>query len=150
MLEAIQKLVPWVSGLPIVPKLAISAVVVLLLSVFLYLVWVPPREVVPAEQPAVREAYERMRRVLSRLGTSETDRTTVDGSPIEERLVEEYYKHFIAVSEYISTHPDDIRGAYEKIWDHGGAGRVMINDTEAFETVVSAFFEEYDRTAKAR
>jgi hypothetical protein len=149
MLESIQKLVPWVSGLPTVPKLAITAVVLLLTFVFLYLVWAPPRVVTPGEMPAVREAYERMRRVLSRLGTSETGRITVDGSPIEEGL-EKYYSPFVAISEYVSGHPQDIRGAYEKIWEHGGAGRVMINDTEAFETVVSAFFAEYDRVTKAR
>jgi hypothetical protein len=46
MLEFIQKLVPWISGLPLTPKIFITAIVLLLFLflciVFLYFIWAPP------------------------------------------------------------------------------------------------------------
>ena len=63
----------------------------------------------------------------------------VGGVPVPEKL-KEYYIHYASIAQYIKLHTDDMKGVYEKIWDHGGASRVFINDTETFETVVSHFF----------
>jgi hypothetical protein len=145
-LETIQKLAPWASSLPFAPKLAISAVVILIAFVFLYLLWAPKPNILPQESPVVVKAYDRMKRVLSRIGYTENGMPTVDGKPIEERLIE-YYSPYLAISEYINQNPGDIKGTYEKIWEHGGQGRVMINDTEAFETVARAFFLSFEQAA---
>ena len=66
MLESIQKLAPWVSGLPTVPKLAVTAIWLLLSFLFLYLVWVPTRKDVE-KSAEVQQAYDRMVRVLRRI-----------------------------------------------------------------------------------
>jgi len=71
----------------------------------------------------------------------------VDGIPVAERL-SDCYREYLAVAEFVSQHPGDIAGAYEKIWEHGGQGRSFINDTQAFETVVKAFFISYETTSK--
>ena len=54
------------------------------------------------------------------------------------------YKPYLAIAKYVSANPDNIKGAYEKIWEHGGEGRVFSSDTEAFEAVVSRFIREWD------
>jgi len=143
MLEAIQKLVPWVTGLPIAPKVAVTAIWLLLSFVFLYMVWVPVAKVPVDQRPAVRQAYERMERVLSRLKRQPDGQTLVDGNPIERQLADHYYPHYVAIADFVSKHPGDIKGAYEEIWAHGGAGRVYTSDTQAFEAVVSGFFKDY-------
>ena len=84
-------------------------------------------------------AFERMKRVLSRLSLNEDGSIFVDGVPVPENL-KEYYIHYASIAHYLKLHPDDMKGTYEKIWDHGGSGRVYINDTQAFETVVSHLF----------
>ena len=149
MLESIQKLAPWASGLPLFPKIAITIVVLLLGFTFLYLVWVPARQVAIYNQPEVKQAYERMSRVLSRLARLPDGTVTVDGNPVEDRL-SEYYIHYISLSEYLKEHPGNIEGAYEAVWEHGGGSRVFTNDTEAFETVVAGFFHEWEMARGVR
>ena len=104
MLETIQKLAPWASGLPLFPKVAITIVILLLGFVFLYLVWVPVYH-----HPEVKQAYERMSRVLSRLERLPNGTVTVDGKPVKDRL-SEYYNHYVTISEYLEGHPEDIKG----------------------------------------
>jgi hypothetical protein len=41
------------------------------------------------------------------------------------------------------------RSRYEVIWDHGGQGWVSIDDTQAFEVVVSAFSMEWEFVTKS-
>lgn len=84
-------------------------------------------------------AFERMKRVLSRLSLNEDGAIFVDGVLLSENL-KEYYIHYASIAQYLKLHPDDMKGTYEKIWDHGGSGRTFINDTESFENVVSHFF----------
>ena len=86
-----------------------------------------------------------MQRVLAILDGS-GDHITVDGVPIEPRL-KDYYKTYLIIEKYVSANPGNIKGAYEKIWEHGGQSRTFINDTEAFEAVVSAFIQEWDEVA---
>lgn len=148
MLESIQKLLPWVTGLPTAPKIAVTAIWLLLSFVFLYTVWVPVAKIVADQRPAVRQAYERMERVLSRLKREPDGQILVDGNPIERKLADYYYPNYIAIAEFLSKHPGDIKGAYEEIWAHGGAGRVYTSDTQAFEAVVSGFFQEYTDATK--
>lgn len=101
----------------------------------------------PSEMPPVTQAYERMTRVLSRLDQSFQGEVTVDGIPVEQRL-SDYYREYLAIAKFVSEHPGDIVGAYEYIWEHGGQGRTFIDDTQAFETVVSAFFISYEAASK--
>jgi hypothetical protein len=145
MLESIQKLAPWLSTLPPVPKIAMTVVVLLICFVLLYVVWVPPPTKNPANETSVKDAYARMQRVLSRLDSS-GDHVTVDGDPVAPRL-QDYYKPYLAISKYVSANPGNIRGAYDKVWEHGGEGRVFTSDTEAFEAVVSRFIREWDNVA---
>ncbi len=146
MLEAIQKLIPWASDLPLIPKLSVSAVIILLAFVFLYIIWAPKPVILPQENPTVIQAYERMKRVLTKLGQTSDGTITVDGNPIEERL-SDYYTNYLAIADFIANNPNDIIGAYEKVWENGGEGRVFINDTEVFETVVSAFFRSFENAS---
>jgi hypothetical protein len=97
----------------------------------------------------VRQAYERMERVLSRLKRQPDGQVLVDGNPIERQLADYYYSHYLAIAEFLSKHPGDIREAYEEILAHGGAGRMFTNDTQAFEAVVLGFFKEYSSAANA-
>jgi hypothetical protein len=150
LLETIQKLVPWVADLPTAPKVAVTAIWLLLSFVFMYAVWVPVGKVRPEQTPAVREAYERMERVLSRLRRQPDGQVLVDGKTVDPRLADAYYLHYLAIAEYVSIHRGDLKGAYEEIWSHGGAGRVFTNDTQAFEAVVSGFFEEYSSASNGR
>ncbi|MCM2284173.1 MAG: hypothetical protein NDI81_05300 [Desulfobacula sp.] len=142
MLESIQKLLPWVTGLPIAPKIAVTIIWLLLSFVFLYMVWVPVAKVAIDQRPAVRQAYDRMERVLSQIKLQPDGQIVVNGNAVEHRLAG-YYRDYIAIAEFVSKHPGDIKGAYEEIWAHGGAGRVFIDDTQAFEAVVSGFFQQY-------
>jgi hypothetical protein len=96
MLEGIQKLAPWITNLPTVPKITMTVVVVLLCFVLLYVVWVPPPTKNPANETSVKEAYARMQRVLSRLGGS-GDQVTVDGDPVAPRSLD-LYKPYLAIA----------------------------------------------------
>jgi len=144
MLESLQKLIPWVTALPIAPKIAITTTWLLLSFVFLYMVWVPATR--RSEPQAVREAYDRMDRALRQLKRLPDGQILVDGSPVDPRLAE-YYTHYLLIAEYISHHPGDMKGAYEEIWLHGGASRTSTDDTQAFEAVVSEFFQQYKTTS---
>jgi hypothetical protein len=148
MLESVQKLIPWISNLPPIPKITMTIVVVLICFVLLYVVWVPPPSKNPADETRVRDAYARMQRVISRLDGS-SDHITVDGIPIEPRL-NDYYKSYLAIAKYISANPGNIKGAFDKIWEHGGPVRVIISDTEAFEAVVVGFFREWEDAARKK
>jgi hypothetical protein len=148
MLESIQKLASWISNLPPVPKITMTVVVVLTCFVLLYVVWVPPPTKNPANETSVKDAYARMQRVLARLDGS-GDHITVDGVPIEPRL-NHYYKTYLIIATYVSANPGNIKGAYEKIWEHGGQSRTFIDDTGAFEAVVSAFIREWDEVARKK
>jgi hypothetical protein len=147
MLESIQKLAPWVSGLPTVPKLAVTAIWLLLSFLFLYLVWVPTRKDVE-KSAEVQQAYDRMVRVLRRITRLPNGQTLVDGRPIDARE-EGYYAKYAAIADYVAQHPRDIKGTYEEVWDQGGSGRVYTDDTEAFEAVVKEFFKQYQRATEA-
>jgi hypothetical protein len=63
MLESIQKLANWMSGLALVPKIATTVILLLIGFVVMYLVWVPAQKTSPADEPAVKEAYNRMLKV---------------------------------------------------------------------------------------
>jgi hypothetical protein len=148
MFENLQKLIPWVSNLPVIPKVAVTIVVMLTCFVLLYLVWAPPAGQNPADNKNVQDAYARMQRVLSKINNI-GGQITVDGTPIELRL-EDYYKPYLAIAQYVSSNPKNMKGAYEAIWEHGGQGRVYISDTQPFEAVVSAFFREWETAAQAK
>lgn len=148
MLETLQKFIPWVSNLPVIPKVAVTIVVMLICFVLLYLVWAPPTGKNPADNSNVRDAYARMQRVLSRINII-GGQITVDGAPIELRL-QGYYRPYLAIAQHVSSNPNNMKVAYEVIWEHGGQGRVIISDTQPFESVVSAFFREWESAAQAK
>ena len=149
MLETIQKLLPWASGLPIVPKVVLTAVWVLLSFLLLYLVWVPAPQQQVENMPGVQQSYDRMVRQLIRIKRLPSGQVLVDGQPVETRLVD-YYSKYAAIADYVAHHPRDIKGAYEEVWAQGGGSRVIINETETFEAVVSGFFDEYSFTKAAK
>jgi len=142
IIESIQNLVPWLAGLPILPKSVISIIIVLVVLFFLMLIWTPRLELTPSKTASVIEAYSRMRRVLSKLEQDSSGTITFDGKQIPERI-EDYFIHYIAIGKYLRNNPNDIDGAYEIVWEHGGQGRISTNSTQALESVVSAFFTEY-------
>jgi len=148
-IETLQKLVPWVSGLPIVPKIAISGIVFIIAALLLLMIWTPRPTIAPAEDPSVVEAFERMKRVLLPLKQLDDGKIMVGDEQVSKKL-EQYYLDYVAIANYIRDHPEDIEGTYEVIWEHGGANRAFINDTNAFETVVSAFFETYERAKSGK
>ncbi len=148
MLESIQKLVPWMSDLPTLPKIGMTIVIVLVGCIVLYLVWVPLPSKSPADETSVKDAYARMQRVLSRIGGS-SDHITVDGREVETVMVP-YYRPYWAISQYISAHPGDIKGAYDNVWENGGQNRTFINSTETFEAVVSGFMIEWQEMAHSK
>jgi hypothetical protein len=145
-IKSLQESIPWVQGLPLVPKIIISLIVVAIASLFLLLVWFPAPSRAAAKDPSVLQAYSRMTRVLARLTTNANGEILVDGKLISPTLTEDYAPH-AAIAKYIRDHPGDVEGAAEEIWNHGGQSRVFINDTQAFEAVVSAFIKDYE-TAK--
>ncbi|MEA2889035.1 MAG: hypothetical protein QOD11_3395 [Bradyrhizobium sp.] len=145
MLESIQKLVPWMSDLPTLPKVGMTIIIVLVGCIVLYLVWVPLPSKSPADETRVKDAYARMQRVLSRIGGS-SDHITVDGQEVGA-VTAPYYRSYWTISQYVSAHPGDIKGAYDNIWENGGQNRSFINDTETFEAVVSGFMIAWEVTA---
>lgn len=149
MLDAVQKLVPWATDLPLVPKIAITVIFLLIVFIFLYLVWVPGPKTSVADQPSVKKAYGRMVRVLARIQSRSDGQVVVDGNAIEP-LHKDYYVQYLKIAEYIRANPGDIEGAYESVWENGGSGRVYTSDTQAFEAVVSGFFHEWELARGAR
>ena len=149
MFESIQKLLPWLTGLPVVPKVVVTAIWLLLSFLFLYLVWVPTPQHQVESTAGVQQAYERMVRTLLRIKLLPSGQVLVDGQAIEPRIAE-YYSKYAAIGDYVAHHPGDVKGAYEEIWAQGGESRTFINDTEAFEAVVAAFFQQYRRMSDAR
>lgn len=142
-LESLQKLVPWLAGLSTGPKIVVSTIAVAMTTLFLMLIWSPRIDSAPDQDPAVREAYSRMQRVLARITQGPDGRILVDGNPVQKRL-EEYYRPFLSIANYVRAHPGDYKGAYEEIWNTGGESRTFINDTQAFEAVVSGYFKRYE------
>src|SRR4051812_13903039 len=111
-IEAIPK-VTALSSLPLPAKLLISGIAVAINALFLLLVWTPTAARDPQREPTVRESYSRMQRVLGRLAVNSSDQITVDGTAIPRQLAE-YYRPYLAIAEYVRTHPGDAQGAYEK------------------------------------
>ena len=102
----------------------------------------------PAQAPLVIESYERLVSVLSALSQDDHGTFLVGSTAVPDGL-KDYYTDYLAIAEFLKANSGDISGAYEFVWQHGGDSRTFINDTDRFETVVSAFFREYD-TAKRR
>jgi hypothetical protein len=145
LIDGLQKLAPWASKLPLIPKIALSAITVCLNVLFVGLIWTPPRDSTPESDQSVMEAYLRMQKILG--GLYKTDgKITFEGRPVSPQL-ESYYRPYVEIATFIREHPNDIKGAYEEIWKYGGEGRTIIDDTTAFEAVVSRFFREFE-TAK--
>ena len=136
------------SGLPFLPKVALSVVILLLTFVFLYLVWTPPLSKAAKDSGNVIEAYNRMQRVLARLGQTKEGRPTIDGVAVEKDWLAKDLENYLAVAEFVKANPGHFKGAYEVIWDHGGESRAFTDDTDAFETIVSAFFYAYQEAEK--
>jgi len=87
-----------------------------------------------------------MVRVLRRIDVSK-NRISVDGVLVPKNL-EEYYKHYLAISNYLKQHPGDITGAANTVWEHGGMSRTFIDDTQEFETVVSNFLQAFENAKR--
>jgi hypothetical protein len=81
-LESLQKLVPWLSGLPLTPKILITAIVVLANFLFLTLIWTPP----PKPQP--KRTYEE---IWAHGGAS---RTYTDDTQAFEALVSGFFRTY--------------------------------------------------------
>lgn len=148
MFESVQKIIPWMSDLPTLPKLAVTAIVVLLACIVLYLVWVPLPVRNPTTDPNVKEAYARMQRVLSRIGGTSED-ITVDGTAVFP-IHNHYYKSYWAIAQFIASHPGEIKGAYDTVWENGGRSRTFTTETQSFEAVVSAFMKEWDEASQSK
>jgi hypothetical protein len=148
LVETLQKLLPWVTGLPTVPKVIVSIIAIALTALFLVLVWAPQTASEsakdPTRSPRVIQAYTRMERVLAPLAIRQDGTVVVDGDPVDKRL-EEYYLPYAHIAMYIRGHPNDIKGAYEEVWNNGGEGRVYTDDTQTYEAVVSHFFRTYQQ-----
>jgi len=147
MFESVQKLAPWVSALPVMPKIAITMAWFLVSFVFFYVVWVPVKKVEVYDRPVVKAAYERMVRVLKRITADSAGDVLVDGRVVQFR---DEYSKFAKIAEFVSSNPGDIQGAYEKVWENGGLNRSFTSDTEAFEAVVSGFAIVYYEASRAR
>lgn len=91
---------------------------------------------------SVSKSYVRMITSLSELNVNDNGDIYVNENLVPERL-KDYYTDYVAIGDYIKNNPNNLSGAYEFIWNHGGGSRAFINDTDRFETVVSAFFYEY-------
>jgi hypothetical protein len=102
----------------------------------------PTKQSSPAESPRVKVAYGRMTRVLNELTVAPNGTILVSGTPVQRRLFK-YYRPYTNIEQYVRANPNNIKGVYEVIWDNGGGSRTFIDDTQKFETVVSAFFEAY-------
>ncbi len=148
MLEAIQKLAPWVSSLPVAPKVALTIAWFLLTFVFFYLVWVPSKKAEIYERPEVKAAYDRMARVLKRITVDGAGKVLVDGQRVEH--ADEYYSRYARIGSYVASHPGDIPGAYEVVWENGGLNRSFTNNTQEFEAVVSGFAIAYYEASRPR
>ncbi len=146
LVDTLQKLVPWVTGLPTGPKVLVSVIAIALTALFLVLVWTPETagEATkdPAQSPRVIQAYTRLERVLAPLGLRQDGTVVVEGDPVSQRL-QEYNLPFARIAMYVRGHPNDIEGAYEEVWNNGGEGRSFIDDTQTYEAVVSNFFRTY-------
>jgi hypothetical protein len=146
LVETLQKLMPWVTGLPTGPKVLVSIIAVVLTALFLVLIWTPERATDttkdPARNPRVIQAYTRMERVLSPLAIRQDGTVVVHGDPVSNRL-QQYYIPYARIAMYIRGHPNDIKGAYEEVWNNGGESRIFIDDTQTYEAVVSNFFRTY-------
>jgi len=150
MLDTIRDVGSWAQGLPSIPKIVISIMVILVCAFTLLLLWTPPQKITPSDDPAVKAAYERMKRVLSGLSVSADGSILVEGAPVDQKL-SAYYKPYAMIEEYIRKNPGNIDGVYEIIWDNGGYdGRTIINDTDKFETLVRNFFARYADVGRAK
>ena len=47
--------------------------------------------------------------------------------------------NYLHIARYISGHRNDIKGAYNSVWENGGESRIFSNETQSFEAVVSQF-----------
>ena len=141
-LDTVRDVGSWAQALPTAPKVIISAVVVLLCGFILIILWTAPDESAPENQPKVKAAYERMERILSRLAIAPDGSLLNDGAQVEPTR-KAYYTHYLNIASYLKANPGNVAGAYEMIWDNGGESRSFIDDTQSFESVVSAFFREY-------
>ena len=117
---------------------------ILLISLISFLVWnFSHSKSSENELPQnVTKSYVRMLTSLSEIQLDERGDIYVNKELIPEKL-KGYYTDYAAIAKYVKNNPNNITGAYEFIWNHGGQGRTFINDTDRFETVVSAFFHEY-------
>ena len=149
MFEKLKELLPWLADLQTIPKIIVSIIGVLILFFFLTIIWSPSKKQKPNEAETVVKAYNRMLKVLNKLTQDAKGQIYVDNLPIDMKLAD-YYSNYLAIADYIKDNPNNIEGAYEKIWEYGGQGRTFINDTQIFETVVSAFFIEYERNKISR
>ena len=148
--ETLQRLVPLLSGLPLIPTLVISVIGVLITLLFLLLIWTtPPRVTRPSKNPSVIEAYKRMERVFISLEILEDGTITMNGAPVPEDLTN-YYVNYAAIAKCMHDNPGDIDGRYEKVWEHGGEGRVYTGNTQPLEAVVSSFFRAYTDAKEAQ
>jgi hypothetical protein len=149
MFDALKKLIPWLSGLPVSFKLIVSLIILLIVVFLLLIIWLPQMkdDKTPDKNQEVRDSYNRMERTLSRLTISKKGRKLVDGEPLDDKLIQ-YYENYFELSSYLKEHPNDIKGAYEKVWELGGGSRVFISETNNFESVVSAFFHTYEDAKK--
>jgi hypothetical protein len=140
VLESIQKLAPWMSGLPLIPKIAMTIILLLACFVVLYIVWSPPKRPSPENDPGVKEAYERMVRVLARIQSLPNGEVLVDG----RKVASGNYASYLPIAKYVLENPENIKGAHEVIWQNGGESRSYTNETQGFEAVVSNFFMEWE------
>lgn len=111
MVETLQQLVPWVTGLPTGPKVLVSIIAIALNALFLVLVWTPETASEatkdPARSPRVIQAYTRMERVLAPLAQRQDGTVVVEGEPVSQRL-QEYYLPYARIAMYVRGHPNDI------------------------------------------
>jgi hypothetical protein len=120
----------------------------LLTFVFFHLVWVPPKKIEIYERPEVKAAYDRMARVLKRITVGVAGEVLVDGQPIEH--ADEYYSRYARIGAYVASHPGDLPGTYEVVWENGGLNRVYTSNTQEFEAVVSEFAITYYEATRPR
>lgn len=134
MLDALKEIASWGGQLALLPKLALSFLIINLCFFALVLLWYSPSKKMPWENQVVISAYERMARVLDDLP---------QGVPSPRGR---YYEPYLVIADFIDKNPGDVKGAYEVIWENGGRSRTFINETNRFETVVSGFFRAYQVT----
>lgn len=139
--SAIQKVLPWASSLPLIPKIGVTAIIVFIAFTLVSAIWA--RQPDQTKDPEVLQSYNLMVKALGELNQRSDGKVVYEGNAVEPKLVP-YFVPYLNIGKYVHAHPGDIPGAFETVAMNGGPDRIYINDTERLEYVVDRFFRAYE------